>query len=56
MADHNHRNAQWCYDKPAAERHWERLLDCCGRTEGGVTGLISKRRGRPSAMGVYALH
>jgi carboxymethylenebutenolidase len=23
---------RWCYDKPAAERHWERLLALYGRT------------------------
>ena len=23
--------SRWCYDKPAAERHWERLISLYGR-------------------------
>ena len=26
---------RWCYDKPAAERHWERLLSLYHRQLGG---------------------
>ncbi len=26
---------RWCYDKPAAERHWERLLSLYRRQLGG---------------------
>jgi len=27
---------RWCYDKPAAERHWERLFALYGRLPGGA--------------------